>query len=651
MCGICGIVHFDFERKVDKAVLYRMTDSLAHRGPDGEGVYIDRNIGLGHRRLSVIDLSTGAQPMMNRSKNIVISFNGEIYNYLELKSELQKLGHVFDTASDTEVILKAYEEWGFDCQNKFNGMWAFAIWDARQNYLFVSRDRLGEKPLYFSLRDNSFWFGSEIKSILAAGLAYEGADELLHLYLSFGYVPAPFTFYKGIKKLMPGHFLVVRDGNIREQAYWDLPAISEKDMRQDAAAIYQEFERYLSDSVQIRMRSDVPYGAFLSGGLDSSSIVAAMSGAGSSSVETFTVGFGEKSFDERELAREVAEHFHTHHHEYLAVPQTFDESLERILFQFDEPFGDASAIPVGLVSRLARQKVTMVLTGDGGDEVLSGYTAYRGEKFAEQYRKIPGFIRNGLYQSLDWAALLTRNNLRYKANRLRRFLHLSDKSFEERFISKLSLLDPKSIRRLIPSDVKQIAVEDFLADIFAKCGFKDPFYRLMYFHLKVSLPDDMLAKVDRMSMAYSLEARIPFLDYRLVELGYSIHKDIKMQGYGLKSVLKAGFGEKLPPAILKAPKMPFSVPLREWFKSEGFEDRLKDLAISDFGLNRMLIADIVQDNKNSKHDYGDFIWRLFVLKEWMDGKTPPETLKRPPAECRRVDEGSESPQVAGISPG
>jgi asparagine synthase (glutamine-hydrolysing) len=636
MCGICGIVHFDRNRQVDKEILYKMTDSLAHRGPDGRGFYIDNNIGLGHRRLSVIDLSTGSQPMITRDKNLVISFNGEIYNYIELKSELKSLGHIFDTSSDTEVILKAYEEWGFDCQNRLNGMWAFAIWDARQKHLFVSRDRLGEKPLYFSLRDNSFWFGSEIKSILSSGLAYQGADELLHLYLSFGYVPAPFTFYKGIQKLMPGHFMVVKDGKISDRTYWDLPAISEEDMRQDATSIYDEFEGYFSDSVQIRMRSDVPYGAFLSGGLDSSSIVAAMSGVSRSSVETFTVGFGERSFDERELAREVAKHFHTNHHEHLAAPETFDESLERILFQFDEPFGDASAIPVGLVSRLARQKVTMVLTGDGGDEVLSGYTAYRGEKFAEQYSKIPGFIRNGLYQSIDLASLLTRKNLRYKANRLRRFLYLSDKSFEERFSSKLSLLNPQAIRQLIPSDVKQISIEDFLSDTFVKCRFTDPFYRLMYFQLKVSLPDDMLAKVDRMSMAHSLEARIPFLDHRIVELSYLINKDIKMQGYSLKSVLKTTFGTKLPPSILKAPKMPFSVPLREWFKSESFDDKLNDLATSDFGLNRALISDIVKENKNSKQDYGDFIWRLFVLKKWMTGKTPQEVLKQPPNKYRQA---------------
>jgi asparagine synthase (glutamine-hydrolysing) len=618
MCGISGIFHFEINRTVDKKVLKRMTNVLSHRGPDGEGYYVYNNIGLGHRRLAVIDLSTGAQPMISRDKKHIIVFNGEIYNYIELKKELREIGHVFDTSSDTEVILNAYQEWGFDCQKKFNGMWAFAIWDARQNHLFLSRDRIGEKPLFFSLRDNSFLFGSEIKSILASGFTYEAAIQLLHIYLSLGYVPAPYTFYNGISKLMPGHFLVVKDGKVNEQVYWDLPSVTENDMRHDEEKIYEEFEECFSNSVKIRMRSDVPFGAFLSGGLDSSSIVAAMSLEACSPVETFTIGFAEKSFDERNLAKQVAEHFQTNHHEQLAKPETFDESLAKILFHFDEPFGDASAMPVGLVSRMARQNVTMVLTGDGGDEVLSGYTSYVAERLAERYRKLPAFIRSGLYYSVGLASLLARSDLRYRLNRMQRFLHLSGASFEERFSSKLSLLEPNSIRRLIPADVPQITIDDYLSDVFEKCNFADPFYRLMYFNLKVSLPDDMLAKVDRMSMAYSLETRVPFLDHRLIELTYCVDKNIKLPNYNLKNVLKQTYGRKLPPSLLKAPKMPFSVPLREWFKQETFEERLNELEKKDFGLNRGVIAEIVRANRSNKQDYGDFIWRLFILKNWIN---------------------------------
>jgi len=616
VCGIAGLVHFDASRKVDQQVLAKMTSAVAHRGPDGEGYYRKGNIGLGHRRLAIIDLSTGAQPMSSSNGRLIIVFNGEIYNYVELKEELVALGHCFTTSSDTEVILNAYQEWGFDCQKKLNGMWAFAIWDAGHRRLFLSRDRIGEKPLHYAVRDNTFWFGSEIKSILAAGHAYEQANHLLHIYLSLGYVPAPHTFYRGIAKLMPGHYLVVQDGTVNEHAYWDLPAVAEQDMRRDANNIYEEFEHYFTDSVRIRMRCDVPFGAFLSGGLDSSCVVAAMSRESRSPVETFTIGFAQKSFDERNLAQQVADRFQTHHHEQLAAPDAFDESLRTVLAHFDEPFGDASALPVGLVSRLARQKVTMALTGDGGDEVLSGYTSYVSEKLAGHYRKVPAFIRSGFSCSADLVSRIAQQEWRYRMNRIRRFLFLSGASFEERFISKLSLLDRTTIQKLIPVDVPQLSIAEYLDGVFSKCAFLDPFYRLMYFNLKVSLPDDMLAKVDRMSMAWSLETRVPFLDHRLVELTYCVDKNVKLPGYDRKHVLKQTYGRTLPPSLLKAPKMPFSVPLREWFKQPDFQVRLNDLATKDFGLNQSVIADIVRENRSGRQDYGDFIWRLFVLKQW-----------------------------------
>lgn len=618
MCGIAGMLHFDEARKVNRTMLERMTKVLSHRGPDGENYYVANHVGLGHRRLAVIDLSTGSQPMMSPSSGSVIVFNGEIYNFVELRDELKAKGHVFHTASDTEVVLKAYEEWGFECQSYFNGMWAFAIWDVRNRFLFMSRDRLGEKPLYYSVRGNSFFFGSEIKSILATDEIYDKASELMHIYLSLGYLPAPHTFYKDIFKLLPGHFLVVRDRRLEDRVYWDLPPISEKDMRRDASAVYREFDEFLRNAVGIRMRSDVPYGAFLSGGLDSSSVVAAMAEVSEKPVETFTIGFSEKAFDERDLARQVANHCRTNHHEQLAKPETFDESLKAILFHFDEPFGDASAIPVGLVSQLARQRVTMVLTGDGGDEVLSGYTSYVTEKLTGQYRAIPGAARTALSILIGLAGTSAKGDLRYKINRLTRFLQLAGVSFEERFLAKLSMLGPALIRKLISTSGPQISIEEYLSDLLAKCPFTDPFYKLMFFNLKVSLPDDMLAKVDRMSMAHSLEARVPFLDHRLVELTYGVDKCVKLPGFERKNLLKRTFENKLPSALVKAPKMPFSVPLREWFKQEQFEERLRDLGRGDFGLNRAVIKEIVAAGKDGQHDYGDFIWRLFVLKQWHD---------------------------------
>jgi asparagine synthase (glutamine-hydrolysing) len=616
MCGIAGIVHFDPTRSVERTLLERMTGVLSHRGPDGTGFFVKNNIGLGQTRLAIIDLSTGDQPMFSQDENLVLVHNGEIYNYLELREELRSLGYSFHTTSDTEVILNAYQEWGFDCQNKFNGMWAFALWDARARQLFLSRDRIGEKPLHYSVRDNSFWFGSEIKSILASGHDYAPANHLWDIYLSLGYVPAPHTFYSGISKLMPGHFLVVTDGKVTERQYWDLPSVDERDLRRDEEMVLEEFETYFADSVRLRMRSDVPFGAFLSGGLDSASVVAAMAEGSDSPVETFTIGFAEKSFDERALAREVATKFDTHHHEQIAQPETFDESLRKVVSHFDEPFGDASAVPVEMVSGLARKSVTVALTGDGGDEVLSGYPSYVTEKATAQYRKIPAPLRTVLYQSVNLACSLARNDSRYRLNRLKRFLHLSNASFDERFTSKLSLLNRASVQSLIPSDVPQFTIEEYLSGVFAKCSFRDPFYRLMYFNLKVSLPDDMLTKVDRMSMSRSLETRVPFLDHRLVELTWAVNKNLKMRGYNQKHLLKQTYGKRLPDSLVKGPKKSFRVPLREWFKQKEFEDKLQELKANDFGLDQAVIANVVNATQTGRQDYGDFIWRLFVLQKW-----------------------------------
>ena len=313
MCGITGIFHFDPSRNANESLLRKMTDTLSHRGPDGEGYFCKNNIGLGHRRLSIIDLSTGDQPMFNEDKSIAIIFNGEIYNYVELKDELKDRGCKFRTGSDTEVIIRAYETWGTDCQGKLNGMWAFALWDERKGQLFISRDRIGEKPLFYTTRDNTFVFGSEIKSILAHGCPATPNPELTELYLTLGYIPAPYTFYKNISKLQAGHYLTIGPGSVQEKKYWDLPEIDEDHMISDKKQVYENFEGLLKDSVRIRMRSDVPYGAFLSGGLDSAGIVALMSEISKEPVRTFTIGSDKKMFDERKLAAEVAQKFFAAH--------------------------------------------------------------------------------------------------------------------------------------------------------------------------------------------------------------------------------------------------------------------------------------------------------------------------------------------------
>lgn len=615
MCGITGVLHFDPSRNADSTLLRKMTDTLVHRGPDGDGYYIKNNLGLGHRRLSIIDLSTGDQPMLNEDKSIAIIFNGEIYNYIELRDELINLGHKFSTNSDTEVIVRAYEQWGTDCQNKLNGMWALALWDEKNNHLFISRDRLGEKPLYYSTCNNSFVFGSEIKSIAAFGCPLIPNTELTELYLCLGYIPAPYSYYKNIFKLSQGHFLIVKGNSVSEHKYWDLPVLDEKNMLTDKKVIYNKFETILHDAVKIRMRSDVPFGAFLSGGLDSSSIVVLMSEISNIPVQTFTIGFNYKEFDERKLAKEVAEKFNTNHYEFIVAPENFDDSLKKVMHHYDEPFGDSSAIPTGYVSKIASQKVKMVLTGDGGDEVLSGYNSYQVEKFARQYQQIPSFVRSFLPGMISPLKSITKGNLRYKVNRIERILSYSHQTYKSRLLAKSSWYIPDLIEKMTEGLGKQIKLSDFIDDFYNKYPANDSFYKLMLFQFKVLLPDDFLVKVDRMSMAYSLETRMPFLDYRLVEFMIRVSKNVKMQGYERKSVLRKTIGKKLPLPVLKGTKKGFSVPMREWFKDKAFDTKLKTLYEHDFGLNKKLIKKIIEDNREGKADLGNFIWMLFILKE------------------------------------
>lgn len=614
MCGITGFLHFDSQRLSDKTVLRKMTDSISYRGPDGEGFYLNENLALGHRRLSIIDLATGSQPMFNEDKSIALIFNGEIYNYIELRDELRQYGLTFKTNSDSEVIIKAYEKWGIDCQQKFNGMWAFALWDQTNHQLLLSRDRIGEKPLHYSVFDNTLIFGSEIKSIVAFGVPKIPNLELLDIYLTLSYIPAPFTFYKDIHKLKAGHCLIINGKNIRDYKYWDLPEIDERDMICNKKEVYEKFELLFKDSIKIRMRSDVPYGAFLSGGLDSSSIVALMSEISSFPIQTFTIGFKEKSFDERFLAAKIATKFHTDHHEYVVEPDTFNASLKNISYHYDEPFGDSSAIPTSYVSKYAANKVKMVLTGDGGDEVLSGYTIYQGEKFASQYQKMPAWMRNSAPVLLNQISRPVKGSFRYKLNRVYNVCLSSNLDFESRYLAKAAYIDRSMIER-ITGEEKVYPAKEFLGDFMKHCTYRDPFYKLMFLNFKLSLPDDMLVKVDRMSMASSLETRTPFLDYRLIEYMVQVHKDIKMHKYQRKTILRNTIGQKLPAPILNASKKGFRIPLREWFKDDFFTKRLSGLSDTLPFLDNKILLQINKMNKSGEKDYGNFIWMLFVLNE------------------------------------
>jgi len=619
MCGISGFLHFDREKIADIASIKKMSGVLSHRGPDGDGFYLNKNIALGHQRLAIIDLKTGNQPMFSDDKSLSLVFNGEIYNYIELREELRRMGYHFKTDSDSEVIIRAYEQWGIDCQNKFNGMWAFALWDENKQQLLLSRDRIGEKPLHYTVFENTVIFGSEIKSILSYGVPKIPNIELLEIYLTLGYIPAPFTFFKNIHKLKAGCCLIIHSKEIKEYQYWDLPKIDESEMITNKKEVYENFHNLFKDSIKIRMRSDVPYGAFLSGGLDSSSIVALMSEISSFPVETFTMGFKEKSYDERHLASLVANKFNTKHYEYILEQESFNESLNNIAHHFDEPFGDSSAIPTGYISKFAASKVKMVLTGDGGDEVLSGYTIYQGEKFASLYQKLPLWAQSGIPSIISFISKPVKGSLRYKLNRALEVCNSSKLDFQSRFLAKSAYLDISKIKEIV-NEKNVYPIEQFLTDFMKKCTYNDPFYKLMFLNFKLTLPDDMLVKVDRMSMAYSLETRTPFLDYRLIEYMANVHKDIKMKHFQRKTILRNSVGCILPKSLLNAPKKGFNVPLREWFKGSSFKDRLNDLENTLPYLNKKLLTQIAQVNKGGKNDYGNFIWMLFILNKIMEKK-------------------------------
>lgn len=613
MCGITGIFHLDASRQVSRNLLKKMTDIIRHRGPDGDGLYINGNLGLGHRRLSIVDLTTGDQPMFNDDKSIALILNGEIYNYIELKEELRALGHTFRTTSDTEVIIKSYEQWGIDCQNRFNGMWAFALWDERKKHLFLSRDRIGEKPLFYSIWDNSLIFGSEIKTIFEFGLAKNPRMELLEVYLIFKNIPAPDTFFKDIKKLMPGNYILASVNGIKEYKYWDLPEIYENNMLNDEHKIYEEFEYLFKDSIRIRMRSDVPFGAFLSGGLDSSSIVALMSEVADYPVKTFTIGYSEKDYDESVLAKLVADKFDTDHYLGTVHFEDFETTLDQISFHYDEPFGDSSAIPTGYVSKFAAEHVKMVLTGDGGDEVLSGYPSYQGVKFAQKYKSLPMFIQKAIPGGFNLLTKFTSGSIGYQINRYQHLFDSSSKNFNHRLLDKRAKPDLDSIRSIINPDIKTWSVIDYLNEFMSKCSYKDDFYKLMYLNFKFDLPNDYLVKVDRMSMAFSLETRLPFLDYSLIEFMIRVDKNIKMQGWERKSILKNTIAKKLPRELLNAPKKGFRVPVREWFKSD---DLIKNQLVA-IGKNNIFKTDtfnkLVIDNANGSHDHGNLLWSLSVI--------------------------------------
>jgi asparagine synthase (glutamine-hydrolysing) len=638
MCGIAGIFDTTGRRPIDRESLARMTAALRHRGPDDGGFHFSPGLGLGHRRLSIIDLSPlGHQPLFNEDANVCVTFNGEIYNFMELFERLKTLGHRFRSRCDTEVIVHAWEEWGEDCVKHFNGQFAFAVWDEAGQTLFLARDRFGEKPVYYTLlEDGQFLFGSELKALLVhPGLRRDIDPCAVSDYFSYGYVPDPRTIYRGVAKLPPAHTLTLR----REKPvpapreYWNVvfqprpgPAASEHE-------ICAELSERLGRAVGLRMVADVPLGAFLSGGVDSSAVVAAMASLSQTAVNTCSISFDEFEYDESRYAQLVANRFGTDHFSRRAVTDDF-ALIDQLAMMYDEPFADSSALPTYLVCALARERVTVALSGDGGDEIFGGYRRYYWHAKEQGVRSLlPATLRRpifgaaaALYPKMDWAPRM----FRAKAT----FQNLARDTAEAYFNSICAI--PESVRgRLFSPEMERLTRGyrpiDILARHMAQAQTEDCLSQVQYADLKTYLPGDILTKVDRASMARSLEVRVPLLDHDLVQWLATLPSAIKLKGYVGKYIFKKALEPTLPSEILYRPKMGFAVPLKAWFRG-ALSERVRQLVTSgslvetgmfDIAQLRKLVA----QHQSGIADHSSAIWSLTMFESFLRqihaGSAPP----------------------------
>jgi len=620
MCGICGIFEFERRKEISQDFVRRMTDTIVHRGPDDEGIFVGAGIGLGFRRLSIIDVAGGHQPISNEDGRIWVMLNGEIYNYPELRQELLDRGHTFVTRSDTESIVHLYEEYGEDCFRRLRGMFAIAIWDSRERKLLLARDRVGKKPLFFSGDQNRLLFGSELKCLLAADRSIRTIDtQALSDYFSYGYIPAPKTVYSNVRKLKPAHYLVASASGVREVPYWNLSFGHVENRREQE---WCELLRHgLYEATRIRLMSDVPLGAFLSGGVDSSSVVAMMSHLMKRPVTTCSIGFEEEEYNEADFARKIARKFHTDHHEQVVHPEAV-EILKKLVWHYDEPFADSSAIPTYYVSWVARQSVTVALGGDGGDESLAGYRRYYFDQFENRLRRrVPAALRSSVfgplgraYPPLAWAPRM----FRAKAT----FQSLS-RSPLEGYFNSISIFRPDEKLQLLSRDFRAglggYDSIEILQHHYDRAETGDPLSRIQYVDIKTYLPDDILAKVDRASMAVSLEVRAPLLDHQLMELIAKIPSSLKLRGTTGKYIFKKAMADVLPKDILHRRKQGFAVPLARWFRAE-----LKDLAHEaifsrdDGILDKTYLKKVWDEHQRGTFDRSSHLWAVLMYREWRE---------------------------------
>jgi len=621
MCGINGI--FSLKPLDQDSEIHLMNNCIIHRGPDDEGIFQSSYIALGMRRLSIIDIKQGHQPIFNEDKRFVIVFNGEIYNYKELRDGLIKRGHVFATNTDTEVIIHLFEDKKEKCLDDLNGMFAFAIYDCKKNELFLARDRVGKKPLYYCIDNGRFLFASELKSILAVSAhTWALSTQAIELYFAFTFIPAPHTIFENIFKLEPGTFLKISDDfSLEKKCFWNLTEIVTKSEKiPDYTSCSNTLKQLLYDAVEKRMIADVPLGAFLSGGIDSTIIVAIMAELDTKPIKTFTIRNAIKTYDESAKAREVAHKYKTDHTEWTVDNDYIVDKINLILNNFDEPFGDSSALPTYIVSELASRHVKVVLTGDGGDELFAGYTRYLNFEYLRKYSLLPSFIRNMIIKPLV-------NNVRFsglmelKGNKLRKLVNNDGvEPFEQyHYLQRLGFSKHdflSALPGLKPTNIAEMTSRR----IFDSLIGHSPLEQALVSDIIIGLEGDMLVKVDRTSMLNSIEARSPFLDFRLLEHAFRIPDTYKLNGSKLKWILKQTFADKFSKELLRKPKMGFGIPIGRLLRHElqsPFNDLLMLPALQSLGIfNLPKISSMFSEHCNNK-DWTFQLWTFFVFAQWI----------------------------------
>lgn len=625
MCGICGAVYKDGGRP-DRGTLKAANDLQSHRGPDDEGFYIDGPVGLAMRRLSIIDISTGHQPISYDGDGLWIVFNGEIYNYLALREELEARGHRFKTRSDTETILALYKEMGADCVQRLRGMFAFAIWDKSKRRLFIARDRIGKKPLVYTDQPGYFAFASELRCLFAwPGISREIDPAAVDQYLSLQYIPSPLTIYKSVKKLSPGHALFVEEGRVKTWRYWDLP-LGEKSITEDPLEAQELIRNKLKEAVRLRLISEVPLGAFLSGGIDSSIVVALMSELSSSPVKTFSIGFEEEDFSELPFARQVAQRYGCDHREFIVKPEMADV-LPKLAWHYGEPYADSSALPSYYVARETRKHVTVALNGDGGDENFAGYVRYFAMKAARLYDKTPAPLRSLLQSAAEYLpeSKSVPVGLAWKIRRFLRSAVFTD--LPRRHLKMVGYFSEEDKEGLYSSEFaarlngSAASAQPYIAGHFARAQKEDFINSLLYVDFKSYLPECLMAKMDIATMANSLEGRSPFLDHEFVELVYRLPGHWKLKGLrGHKWILKEAFRDKLPPEIFNRPKMGFGIPVGQWFRG-ALKDFTREHLLGGEALSRGLfnpaaVQALWDQHQSRTRDHTYRLWALLMLEMW-----------------------------------